>query len=1530
MRIDSVITSPALGGSSRDATRKRQSLSELGEGAVSLSRTARATAKAIRLPLARTENKTVARDVGGSPSERRKEVALGRLKSVSLMLILGALGGAAARAATDDAAAGSRQSPPAAPIKYLEAGARLFNSARTSDQLALASKYLEAANTYRDMLQPDERATLDAYLKELGKAKAVVATSSQAGLAQATPIQTPSPATAPKPAPESVDSTAAALDKPTAPSPVAPATARGGEESASSGESKQRARWLLHEAREQIHLGDYDLAEKKAKEAESLDIKWGLFDDTPTKVMDEIKKARPKTTATAASAETVGQPHDRRTAKTKLKEARTLLADKQFEQAEALALDVKSWGLAYGLFEDSPDKVAAAARALRRRDKIRETSPKDRASQGVYDVLVQESRHLVKEGKLDEAEAKARQAQRMNVVPSLTTDRAETVLHEIAMARAVKSGPVEEPSKTMVANSKDEALEREGDVLLAKGDQEGAKAKFVEAERIPSDPAVMKSGAGEPGLAPELAPPADLDTADVKPTAAKPASAGEQLMAEARDLYKNGNYPAARQTAQKVKAGKFGMEAQADELLAQVALAEQGGALALYESALAALRSGDNGRAKALLTEVAASGDSLDDTMRAKVQDLLHKMSDDKGKPGEAALDGEALAAQRLNAEVGTRIAEGRRLQEIDPDKAISLYEKTTQAVHASGLPAEMTRPMVRRLEVALELAKKDKAEFEVKMQDKKLRAEIELKRLRILEADKAKKARMKELMDKATSAYAEGNFLECEAFAKRAMEIDPNELAASMLVWKAKTERHYKQDLENRANKEDAVAQMYQGVDKAAIADPEVQLRDIKFPKSFADLTRDRIAMNARLEPKKDPKVLAIESKLKDRVSMNVDKQPLSEAIAFLQNYTGLNIVLDPKAVSEEGLTSSSPVSLVVNQVQLKTALKLMLRPLGLTYKVEDEVVLITSPMASQDQTYPKTYYVGDLIMPPDNTPTDLMSKMIAEPGKPQSLATPGMTPGMMTQTDSRMTQTGMPLSATHESRPHVDMMPIIQLITSSIAPGTWRVNDTNGQDVSANYGMGGGFGGAGGDAGGIDTNRPPGAITPFMLSISLIVRHTSEVHEQVADLLRQLRRLQDLQVSVEVRFITVSDNFFEQIGVDFDWAINSRVVGPKSTIAAPNPFTSLFGTPGVTGGLVTGGASSGGSSGGASSGGSSGGGSSGGGSSGGGSSGGGSSGGGSSGGGSSGGASGGGSSGGGSSGGGSSGGGSSGGATTLAQPVYYVNPNRDYTTPSSGPLIVGTQGGGIGNFTPSLQIPFTNTTQTLAVPTNATPGAGATFGIAFLSDLEVYLFLTAAQGDTRSNVLQAPKVTTFNGALATIFSNQVQFYVQELMPIVGVSAVAFFPVVGSIPIGVTLSVTPVVSADRRYVRMTLSPFFNALNGFTTIQIPAAVGGTGFGGGAAAINGSIQLPNTTTNTVRTTVTVPDGGTVLLGGVKTLNEQRVEYGVPILSKTPLIDRLFRNIGIGRTTTSLMLMVTPRIVILEEEEAKLGIPPSVAL
>ena len=60
----------------------------------------------------------------------------------------------------------------------------------------------------------------------------------------------------------------------------------------------------------------------------------------------------------------------------------------------------------------------------------------------------------------------------------------------------------------------------------------------------------------------------------------------------------------------------------------------------------------------------------------------------------------------------------------------------------------------------------------------------------------------------------------------------------------------------------------------------------------------------------------------------------------------------------------------------------------------------------------------------------------------------------------------------------------------------------------------------------------------------------------------------------------------------------------------------------------------------------------------------------------------------------------------------------------------------------------------------------------------------------------------------------------------------IAFFPVVQPFQNGVSLDVAPVVSHDRRYVRMSLNFQSTAIEGFDTVSIPAAVGGTGNGGG--------------------------------------------------------------------------------------------------
>ena len=94
-----------------------------------------------------------------------------------------------------------------------------------------------------------------------------------------------------------------------------------------------------------------------------------------------------------------------------------------------------------------------------------------------------------------------------------------------------------------------------------------------------------------------------------------------------------------------------------------------------------------------------------------------------------------------------------------------------------------------------------------------------------------------------------------------------------------------------------------------------------------------------------------------------------------------------------------------------------------------------------------------------------------------------------------------------------------------------------------------------------------------------------------------------------------------------------------------------------------------------------------------------------------------------------------------------------------------------------------------------------------------------------------------------------------------------------------------------------------------------------GFTGQPIPFTQFIQQPAMSSVNISTTVMVPDGGTVLLGGLKRLSEGRNEAGPPVLSKLPYVNRLFKNTGYGREAQSMMIMVTPRIIINDEESER---------
>lgn len=85
-------------------------------------------------------------------------------------------------------------------------------------------------------------------------------------------------------------------------------------------------------------------------------------------------------------------------------------------------------------------------------------------------------------------------------------------------------------------------------------------------------------------------------------------------------------------------------------------------------------------------------------------------------------------------------------------------------------------------------------------------------------------------------------------------------------------------------------------------------------------------------------------------------------------------------------------------------------------------------------------------------------------------------------------------------------DFSRLIELVTSTIEPQSW------------------------------DEVGGPGSIREYQTTLSLVIRQTQQVHDEIADLLGQLRRLQDLQVTLELSALRVPADFKPELELTID----------------------------------------------------------------------------------------------------------------------------------------------------------------------------------------------------------------------------------------------------------------------------------------------------------------------------------------------------------------------------------------------------------
>lgn len=214
-----------------------------------------------------------------------------------------------------------------------------------------------------------------------------------------------------------------------------------------------------------------------------------------------------------------------------------------------------------------------------------------------------------------------------------------------------------------------------------------------------------------------------------------------------------------------------------------------------------------------------------------------------------------------------------------------------------------------------------------------------------------------------------------------------------------------------------------------------------------------------------------------------------------------------------------------------------------------------------------------------------------------------------------------------------------------------------------------------------------------------------------------------------------------------------------------------------------------------------------------------------------------------------------------------------------------------------------------------------GLTLQSTWLEPFQLNVIIRAVQEKAYARELTAPVVTAHNGQRVYVSVITQRAYIADYNLVSGGTGFAIIevadPEVATFQEGVILDVNPVISHDKKYVTLDVKPTLATLIGGVISTILISLGSFT----NVAFQVPIGVPEISLQQSFTSVTVPNGGTVLLGGFKSLNEAKYTSYLPILGKIPLFGNLFRRKATLSEKRSLVILITARIVDLRGEEAQ---------
>ena len=492
-------------------------------------------------------------------------------------------------------------------------------------------------------------------------------------------------------------------------------------------------------------------------------------------------------------------------------------------------------------------------------------------------------------------------------------------------------------------------------------------------------------------------------------------------------------------------------------------------------------------------------------------------------------------------------------------------------------------------------------------------------------------------------------------------------------------------------------------------------------------------------------------------------DVESLSKVIDLIRTQTGLPFVVDPAAdaaVTSGGIVFNFSFE---NKLTVEQALNLITNMAGdtVTWTIRHDTILLTTKEKARTKPVIFNHDVQDLIfgltdfIGPRINKLRLLDKMTDEDG-------------------------AGPFGGIGEKPKLIEPAELATLIQENVAVGTW-------QDEGVSIDSGQGY---------------------------ILITHTPEVQRQVKQFLEDLRRFSASIVTIESKFLTVTHNWLQEIGVDLRGLDNQSVNDVTNGLEDMASLGLDNGGTGTTGTNANGHPSAG---------------------------------------------------------------------------VAYDNsPNGQYLATTQN-FFTTPLGNAISNI------------------------GGMTFQLTYLGKANLSAILRAVEKSQDFELVIDSVLSVHNTQRAYVTVINQRAYIQDFDVQVAQFQAVADPQINVLNEGIVLDVRPTIHHDRKYLTLEIQPTVAkvvALRDFSST----------LGGNSSPV--SFQLPEVQVQSVFTTAIIPDGGSIMLGGLSNVRNIERRAEVPWIAKIPIVGFFFKQEGYADENKTLMILIRARITDVRDELRKL--------